>query len=95
MNNQKASIEHGKTTKMKIVRKCQSGSCVDGCDMEWYEGARQVLKLNYINPFMFANAEGFTRTWKRQVLQFIDSWSSKLWQDISVKTTSYHLTGIY
>ena len=56
MNNQKASIEHGKTTKMKIVRKCQSGSCVDGCDMEWYEGARQVLKLNYINPFMFANA---------------------------------------
>ena len=45
-----------KTTRMEILRKCQSESCIDGCDMEWYECARQVLQLNSINPFKFADA---------------------------------------
>ena len=56
MNNAKASIEHEKLTRMEILRKCQSETCVDGCDMEWYECARQVLQLNSINPFVFADA---------------------------------------
>ena len=56
MNNAKASIEREKTTKMEILIKCQSESCIDGCEMEWYEGARQVLQLNDINPFVFADA---------------------------------------
>ena len=56
MNNAKASIERGKLTRMEILRKYQSESCVDGCDMEWYECARQVLQLNSINPFVFADA---------------------------------------
>ena len=56
MNNAKASIEREKLTRMEILRKCQSESCVDGCDMEWYECARQVLQLNSINPFVFADA---------------------------------------
>ena len=38
---------------MEILRKCQSEICVDGCDMEWYECARQVLQMNSMNPFMF------------------------------------------
>ena len=46
MNNGKYSIEHEKTTRMEILRKCQSESCIDGCDMEWYECARQVLQPN-------------------------------------------------
>ena len=56
INNAKASIEHEKLTRMEILRKCQSESCVDGCDMEWYECARQVFQLNSINPFVFADA---------------------------------------
>ena len=36
--------------------KCQSESCVDSCDMKWYECARQVLQLNNISPFVFADA---------------------------------------
>ena len=36
--------------------KYQSESCVDGCDMEWYESARQVLQLNIIKPLHFADA---------------------------------------
>ena len=45
MNHAKASIEREKTTRMEILMKCQSESCVDGCDMVWYECARQVLQL--------------------------------------------------
>ena len=43
MNNAKASIERGKTTRMEILMKCQSESCVNGCDMEWSECARKGL----------------------------------------------------
>ena len=56
MSNAKASIELEKTTRMETLRKCQSESCVDSCDMEWYECARQMLQLNSINPFVFADA---------------------------------------
>ena len=56
MSNAKASIEREKLTRMEILRKCQSERCVDGCDMDWYECARQVLQLNSINPFVFADA---------------------------------------
>ena len=56
MNNAKASTEREKTTRMEILGKYQSESCVDGYDMEWYECARQVLQLNGINFFMFADA---------------------------------------
>ena len=56
MNNAKASIEREKTTRMEILRKCQSEICVDGCDMEWYEYARQVLQLNSMNSFVFVDA---------------------------------------
>ena len=41
---------------MDILMKCQSESSVDGCEMEWYECARQVLQLNSRNPFVFADA---------------------------------------
>ena len=51
MNKAKASIEREKATKMQILRKCQSKSCVDGWNMEWYECARQVHQLNIMNPF--------------------------------------------
>ena len=50
MNNAKASIEREKTTRMEILRNCRSDSCVNDCDMEWYECARQVLQLNSIKP---------------------------------------------
>ena len=50
MNYAKTSIEREKLTRMEILRKCQSESCVDDCNMEWYESARQVLQLNSINP---------------------------------------------
>ena len=56
MNNAKAYGEHEKLTRMEILRKCQSESSVDGCDMEWYECAREVLQLNSINPFIFTDA---------------------------------------
>ena len=56
MNNAKASIEREKTTRMEILRKYQSESCVVGYDMEWYGCARQVLQLNSIKFFVFANA---------------------------------------
>ena len=56
MKNAKASIEREKTTRTEILRKCQTESCVDGCNMEWYECARQVLQLNSINLFVFADA---------------------------------------
>ena len=56
MNNAMASIEREKSTRMEILLKCQSESCVNGFDMEWYEYARQVLQLNSINPFVFADA---------------------------------------
>ena len=56
MNNAKVSIGVEKTTRMEIIRKCQFESCVDGCNMEWYECAKQVLQLNSINSFMFADA---------------------------------------
>ena len=55
MNNAKASTERQKTTRMEILMKCQSKNCVDGCEMEWYECARQVLQLNGINPFVFTD----------------------------------------
>ena len=56
MNNAKASIEREKTTRMEILMNCQSENCVDGCEMVWYECARQVLQLNSINSFVFADA---------------------------------------
>ena len=56
MNNAKASIERQKTTRMEILRKCQSKICVDGCDMEWYECARQVFQINSMNPFVVFDA---------------------------------------
>ena len=56
MKNAKASIEREKTTRMEMLIKCQSESCVDGCYMVWHECARQVLQLNSINPFVFADA---------------------------------------
>ena len=56
MNSAKASIEVEKTTRMEIQRKCQFESCIDGCDMEWYECAKQVLQLNSINSFVFVDA---------------------------------------
>ena len=55
MNNVKASIEREKTTRMEMLWKHQSESCVDGCDMEWYECARQVLQLHSINYLVFAD----------------------------------------
>ena len=54
--NRRASIKLEKTTRMEILMKCQSESCVDSCDMKWYECARQVLQLNNISPFVFADA---------------------------------------
>ena len=55
MNNAKAFIEREKTTRMEVLMKGQSESYIDGCEMEWYECARQVLQLNSINPFVFAD----------------------------------------
>ena len=62
MNNTKAFNEHEKKKKkkrMEILTKCQSESCVDGCDMEWYECPRQMLQLNSINSFVFADAKTY------------------------------------
>ena len=56
MNNAKAFIERDKTAGMEVLMRCQSERCVDDCDMEWYECARQMLELNSINPFLFADA---------------------------------------
>ena len=56
MNNAKTSIEREKTIRIQILRKCQSESCVDDCEMEWYECARQGIQLNSINPFVFPEA---------------------------------------
>ena len=56
MNNAKASIQREKTTRMEILKKCQSETWVDGCDIEWYKCATQVLQLNSINPSVFADA---------------------------------------
>ena len=56
MINAKTSIEREKTTRMEILRKYQSESCVDGYDMEWYGCAKHVLQLNSIKFFVFANA---------------------------------------
>ena len=56
ISNAKASIERGKTTRIEILEKYHSESCVDGCDMEWYECTRQVLQLNSKNTFVFADA---------------------------------------
>ena len=36
--------------------KFQSGSCVNGCEMEWYERARQATQLNRIKLYFFAYA---------------------------------------
>ena len=56
MNNAKTSIEREKTIRIQILRKCQSKSCVDDCEMEWYECARQGIQLNSVNPFVFPEA---------------------------------------
>ena len=56
MNREKVSIEREKTTRMEILMKCQLESCVDGCDMVWYECAMQVFQMNSINSFVFADA---------------------------------------
>ena len=56
MNNAEASLERKKTTRIEMLRKCQYEICVDGCDMEWYEYARQVLQMNSINPFVYVDA---------------------------------------
>ena len=50
---------------MEILTKCQSESCVDGCDMEWYECARQRLQLNSIKPFVFADDMSDLLTYER------------------------------
>ena len=65
MNNAKAFIEREKSTRMEILTKCQSESCVDGCDMEWYECARQRLQLNSIKPFVFADDMSDLLTYER------------------------------
>ena len=48
INNAKASIEHENLTRMEILRKSYSETYVDGCNMEWYVCARQVLQPNNI-----------------------------------------------
>ena len=53
---QRRPLSVKKTTRTEILMKYQSESCVDGCDMEWYESARQVLQLNIIKPLHFADA---------------------------------------
>ena len=56
INKAKSFIERQKATKMQILRKWQSENCVNGWNIEWYDCAREVLQLNIMNPFVFADA---------------------------------------
>ena len=56
MHDAKATISREKTTRMEVLEKERSKSCVDGCDMEWYTCAREILQQNRINPYVYADA---------------------------------------
>ena len=55
----------------------------------------QVLWRNSIKPYVSADARRFITTWKRQLPKCHDSWSVKLWENISVKGTQNYLNGMY
>ena len=56
MQRATATIAREKTSRMELLEKARASSCVDGCDMEWYTSAREVLKNNEINPYVYADA---------------------------------------
>ena len=79
---------------MKILMKCQSESCVDVCEMEWYKCAKQVLQRNSINPYIFGDvmmdllARGRDNFCNVMIVSPANC-------GISVKATRNHLPGIY
>ena len=56
MHNAQQTIEREKTTRLEMLQRAREKSCVDGCDMEWYTRAREVLRNNQINPYVYADA---------------------------------------
>ena len=58
--------------RIGILMKCQSESCADLCEMEWYECARQVSQLDIINPYVFPDARrDLLAHWRGKLLKVI------------------------
>ena len=51
-----ATLARKPTTRMKVVRKCATEDCVEGCNGEWLVCAEQVLTQNKVHPVVYAPA---------------------------------------
>ena len=56
MKNAQTKIDRGNKTQMQLVREAHSSHCVAGCDLQWINCAREVLKNNNIHPVVFGSA---------------------------------------
>eukprot|EP00794_Sanderia_malayensis_P021425 gene21425-biopygen73 len=56
MNDSARKIERGKVTRMERIESAVTGECVNECEGQWLVCAKEVLKNNGINIFVFADA---------------------------------------
>ncbi len=56
MQNAPETIACSKFSRMDIVQEALSGSCVDGCDGAWLTCAKELLRNNHVNAYLFAGA---------------------------------------
>lgn len=56
MHSALESIEREKTSRIEVLQKAREKSCIDGCDMEWFTCAREVLRNNNVNAYVYADA---------------------------------------
>ena len=57
LQNSVKKLERQKMARMEIINDAvSSGSCVPGCDSEWFPQANDSLRKNEIEPVLFAAA---------------------------------------
>ena len=56
MKNAQAKIDRVKKSRMQLIREAYSSDCVAGCDTQWINCARGVLRNNNIHPIVFGSA---------------------------------------
>ena len=56
IQNEKATLEREKTSRMQLLEKVRLSSCVDVCAMEFYVCSRDILQKNGVNPYAYFEA---------------------------------------